>query len=131
MKRLATFAAILIAACNTAPPKQPEDVTVWQPRGQWAGKELLQTDPFISTSGLLRVTWETRSTSDTPGTFRIVLHSDVSGRSLAPVVEQEGPGSGVKYINEDPRSFFLVIEAKALEWRVDVAEGIAATRRGP
>jgi hypothetical protein len=58
-----------------------------------------------------------------------VLHSDVSGRPLAPVVEQHGPGSGVKYITEDPRSFFLVIESKGAEWTVDVAEGIAATRR--
>jgi hypothetical protein len=102
---------------------------VWQPRGRWSGREPLQTDSFISTTGFLRVTWEARGLSgDAEGTLRIVLHSDVSGRSLTPVVEHRGPGSGVNYITEDPRSFFLVIESDALAWSVEVAEGIAATR---
>ena len=91
----------------------------------------------MSTTGLLRVTWEARTpgtpgnpgTLGTPGTFRIALHSDVSGRSLTPVIDQRGPGTGMKYITEDPRSFFLVIESSGLEWSVDVAEGVAATRR--
>lgn len=103
---------------------------MWQPRGRWSGRELLQTDPFISTTGLLRVTWEARGVSaDTRGSLRIVLHSDVSGRSLTPVVEQDGSGAGVKYITEDPRSFFLVIEAAGIDWTVEVAEGIAGVRR--
>jgi hypothetical protein len=85
---------------------------------------LLQTDPFIANTGLLRVRWHARGTG---GTFTIVLHSDVSGRSLTPVVEHTGPGSGEKYISEDPRSFFLVIDGKDLEWSVEVAEGHAAT----
>ena len=127
--------AVLCAACHTKPAAQTEDITVWQPRGHWSGTGLLQTDPFISTTGLLRITWESRSTpstsgtSGTPGTLRIILHSDVSGRSLTPVVEHQGAGRGMKYITEDPRSFFLLIESKGLEWTVDVAEGIAATRK--
>jgi hypothetical protein len=80
----------------------------------------------------LRVTWDTRNLSATTGgTLHIVLHSDVSGRSLTPVVEQEGPGGGVRYVTEDPRSFFLLIEASGLEWSVEVAEGVAATRAKP
>jgi hypothetical protein len=126
-------AALLAASCNAA-PRQADEITVWQPRGQWSGRELLQTDPFISTSGLLRITWEARTlarvdAAGTPGTIRIVLHSDVSGRALTPVVEHRGSGSGVKYITEDPRSFFFVIESKGVEWTVDVAEGLAATRK--
>ena len=121
-------AALLVAACHTDSPTRTEDVTVWLPRGRWTGRELLQTDPFSSATGLLRVTWQSRSLSPAAGTLRIVLHSDVSGRSLAPVVEQQGPGSGMKYITEDPRAFFLVIESKNLEWAVEVAEGVPATR---
>jgi hypothetical protein len=122
---------LLAAACGHDSPTPTEDITIWQPRGQWSGRDLLQTDPFISTTGLLRVTWQTRTlgTAATSGTFRIILHSDVSGRSLTPVAEQTGAGRGVKYISEDPRSFFLVIDSKGLEWEVDVAEGIAATRK--
>lgn len=144
------------ATCNAPPPPQTEDITIWQPRGHWSGQSPLQTDPFISTTGLLRVTWQSRilgppsrpdnstaasarsdhsspgnssrAEADTPATLRIVLHSDVSGRSLAPVVEHTGGGSGVKYISEDPRSFFFVIESNGVEWDIEVAEGLTAQR---
>jgi len=123
------FAALLTVACGGAAPRRGDDVTIWESRGRWSGRALLQTDPFISTTGLLRVTWEARSTqSGNDATFTIVLHSDVSGRSLAPVVEQRGPGGGVKYVSEDPRSFFLVIDGRGVDWSVDVAEGLPATR---
>lgn len=126
------IALLLAASCRSDPPTRTEDITVWQSRGQWSGRALLQTDPFISTTGLLRVTWKTQNAAaGVEGTLRIVLHSDVSGRSLAPVVEHRGAGSGVKYVTEDPRSFFLVIDAKDVEWTVEVAEGISATRTTP
>ena len=121
--------ALTSVACGGATPRRTEDITIWEPRGRWSGRALLQTDPFISTTGLLRVTWQARNTR--PGddaTFTIVLHSDVSGRSLTPVVEQRGPGGGVRYVSEDPRSFFLVIDGRGVEWSVEVAEGLPATR---
>jgi len=90
---------------------------------------LLQTEPFISNTGLLRVTWEARgAASPNAGTLRVSLHSDVSGRVLAPVVDHRGAGRDVTYVNEDPRSFYLVIESVTLDWSVEVAEGIPATR---
>jgi hypothetical protein len=121
---------VLCAACHRDAAGRAEDVTIWQPRGRWSGRGLLQTDPFISTTGLLRVTWEARRVrSDARGTLRIVLHSDVSGRSLMTVVDHEGAGSGVKYVTEDPRSFFLLIESGDVDWSVEVAEGFAGTRQ--
>lgn len=123
------LAALTSIACGGATPRLTEDITIWESRGRWAGRALLQTDPFISTTGLLRVTWDARATEPaTDATFTIVLHSDVSGRSLTPVVDQRGPGGGVKYVSEDPRSFFLVIDGRGVEWSVDVAEGLPATR---
>jgi hypothetical protein len=122
----------LCAACTGAPPAATEEITVWRPLGKWSGSGLLQTDAFIGNSGLLRIAWNARNVSaSNAGTLRIVLHSDVSGRPLTPVVEQAGPGGGVKYVTEDPRSFFLLIEARGLEWSVEVAEGVAATRAQP
>ena len=120
--------ALFCVGCHTEATSHREEITVWQTRGRWSGHELLQTDPFISTTGLLRITWAARSDSAGVGTLRIVLHSDVSGRSLETVLEHKGPGGGVKYITEDPRSFFLVIESRGLEWSVEVSEGVAATR---
>lgn len=134
---LCCLVALTSVACGGATPRRTEDVTIWEPRGHWSGRALLQTDPFISTTGLLRVTWEARPPSHgngaagSPGahaTFTIVLHSDVSGRSLTSVVDQRGPGGGVKYVSEDPRSFFLVIDGRGVDWSVDVAEGLPATR---
>lgn len=121
------FVALLTVTCGGATSRRSEDITIWEPRGRWSGRALLQTDPFISTTGLLRITWEAGSSGD-DATFTIVLHSDVSGRSLTPVVDQRGPGGGVKYVSEDPRSFFLVIDGRGVEWSVDVAEGLPATR---
>ena len=125
---LLPLAFCLFAAC-TAKPTATEEITVWQPRGKWTGRAGQQTDPFISTTGQLRITWEARGASGSEATpFRIVLHSDVSGRPLLTAVDRRGPGKDVTYVTEDPRSFFLVVESDSLEWSVEVAEGFAATR---
>lgn len=99
---------------------------MWQPRGTWSGRGSQQTDPFISSTGLLRLTWGTRGAST--GAFKIVVHSDVSGRPLLTAVDTRGPGQDVTYVTEDPRAFFLVIESDELEWTIAVAEGLPGTR---
>ncbi|MGH9199835.1 MAG: hypothetical protein ACRD2A_01210 [Vicinamibacterales bacterium] len=105
---------------------------MWQPRGKWTGRAAQQTDPFISTTGQLRITWEARGPSEaSTKAFRIIVHSDVSGRPLLTAVDRRGPGKDVTYVIEDPRGFFLVIESEDLEWSVEVAEGIPAQRRRP
>lgn len=75
------------------------------------------------------MSWEARR-ADGPaeGTLRIVLHSAVSGRSLAQVVEHRGPGRDIAYVTENPRSFYFVIESANIEWTVEVAEGVSAVR---
>ena len=118
-----------LAGC-TASPQPVDDLTVWQPRGKWSGRAGQQTDPFISTTGVLRLTWEAQGpASANSGAFRIILHSDVSGRPLLVAVDRHGPGKDVTYVTEDPRGFFLAIESEGLEWSVEVAEGIPAHRR--
>jgi hypothetical protein len=125
---LVVLVLAVATACTTRPPAT-EDLTVWQPRGKWTGRAGQQTDPFISTTGVLRITWEARSPSGAnTGAFRIVLHSDVSGRPLLVAVDRLGPGKDVTYVTEDPRSFFLVIESEGLEWSVEIAEGYPARK---
>jgi hypothetical protein len=120
----------VLIACERAPRPRPQEITIWRPLAAWSGQGVLQTDPFTSNTGFLRVTWEARSVNPTQlGTLQIALHSDVSGRRLAMVLERRGPGRDVTYVSEDPRSFYLLIESTDLEWSVDVAEGIPATRR--
>jgi hypothetical protein len=88
----------------------------------------MQTEPFISDTGALRLRWET-SHEAAPGTgiFRVTVHSDVSGRSLVLAVDVRGVGRDTTYVNEDPRSFFLAVESANLDWTVAAEEGVAAT----
>jgi hypothetical protein len=130
--RLVVLALAVATACTTTTPAT-EELTVWQSRGKWTSRAGQQTDPFISTTGLLRITWEAHGASapaaPSAGRFRIIVHSDVSGRPLLVAVDRRGPGKDITYVTEDPRTFFLVIESEGLEWSVEVSEGIPAERR--
>jgi hypothetical protein len=119
--------ASLCGACSS--PQPVEDVTVWRPLGAWSGHGVLQTEAFISDTGVLRVSWEARGSGGAAdATLRVSVHSAVSGRLLAVAVDRRGAGRDVTYVAEDPRAFYLVIESRNLDWSVDVAEGVAATR---
>jgi len=90
----------------------------------------MQTDPFTGQTGAFRIRWEAQE--DEPassGTFRVTVHSDVSGRPLLVAVDHRGSGQDIAYVNEDPRDFYLVIEAVHVHWSVSVEEGI--TTVGP
>ena len=92
----------------------------------------MQTEPFISDTGSLRLRWET--THESPpgtGTFRVTVHSDVSGRSLVVAVDARGVAKDVAYVTEDPRSFFLAVESANVDWTVAADEGVAATAGAP
>ena len=88
----------------------------------------MQTEPFISDTGSLRLRWDTsREAAPGTGTFRVTVHSDVSGRSLVVAVDTRGVGRDTVYVNEDPRPFFLAVESTNLDWTVEAEEGVAAT----
>ena len=117
------------ASCRTASKPVTKDTIVWKPLGSWSGRALMQTEAFISDSGSLRIVWEAGSETTAPGrgSFKITLHSGVSGRSLLEAVNHEGPGRDVAYVTEDPREFFLVIDPSNLDWTVAVSEAVPAT----
>jgi len=88
----------------------------------------MQTEPFISDTGSLRLRWETRGeAAPGTGTFRVTLHSDVSGRSLLVAVDVRGVGRDTTYVTEDPRPFFLAVESANLDWTLEANEAVAAT----
>jgi hypothetical protein len=121
------LAATFAAACGEPATSATEAVVVWRSLGSWSGRGLVQTGPFISDTGSLRLKWEARNeTSPGSGTFKVTLHSDVSGRSLLVAVERKGAGGDTTYITEDPRAFFLVIEGTNLDWTVTAEEGVPA-----
>lgn len=119
--------AFLAASCAEAPaPSTP--FVVWRPLGSWSGRGSMQTDPFISNTGSLRIRWETRNeTAPGTGVFRVTVHSDVSGRPLVLAVDVKGPGRDTAYVTEDPRPFFLAVESANLDWTLAAEEGVTAT----
>jgi len=120
--------ALLNASCGGAADAARTPAVVWRKLGSWSGRGPMQTEPFISDTGSLRLRWETRNEA-APGTgiFRVTVHSDVSGRALVLAVDARGVGRDITYVSEDPRSFFLAVESANLDWTVAAEEGVAAT----
>ena len=115
-------------SCSGEAPRARTPSVVWRTLGSWSGRGSMQTEPFISDTGALRLRWET-SREATPGTgiFRVTVHSDVSGRPLVLAVDARGVARDTTYVNEDPRSFFLAVESVNLDWTIAADEGVAAT----
>jgi hypothetical protein len=124
--------AFFSASCRDATPPARTPTIVWRPLGSWSGHGSMQTDPFLSDTGSLRLRWETRNeTAPGTGTFRVTVHSDVSGRPLVVAIDARGAGGDVAYVSEDPRSFFLAVESVNLDWTLAADEGVDASRTGP
>jgi hypothetical protein len=111
-------------ATQPSPPR--ERTLVWRPLGSWSGHGSRQTESFTSDTGALRVRWETSAaTASEPTTpFRLTAHSAISGRPLQQVVESTGAGSGIGYVQQDPHVFYMVVDAKDLNWKFTVEEAV-------
>jgi hypothetical protein len=119
------------AAPRPAGPTPAVDTVIWEHLGQWSGTGSEQTESFTGQTGALRFKWQTRAIKGRPeGTFLLTVHSAISGRPLQVAVDQRGPGSDIAFINEDPRVFFAVVDAKDIEWSFSVDEAIG-TRTVP
>ena len=122
-------AALLTGACAAPEPKPvQEEAVAWKNLGQWSGRGNTQTESFIGLTGALRMRWRTKN--ETPagtGTFRLSLHSAISGRTLQETVDEKGPGEGTAYVAEDPRAFYITVESANLDWSVTVEEAIFGT----
>ncbi len=122
----------LSASCRSDAPRAQTTEVVWRPLGSWSGRGPVQTEPFISDTGSLRLRWETRNEGAAgTGRFRVTVHSDVSGRPLVLAVDASGVGRDTAYVNEDPRSFFLAVESSNLDWILSADEAVAATTATP
>ena len=90
------------------------------------------TESFLYEGGVLRVSWETKDDgSEGAGSFRLTVNSAVSGRELAVVADEEGPGKGQQYVSEEPRPAYLIVDAKGLTWSITVEEGQYAAQPQP
>jgi hypothetical protein len=127
-KGLLLATALFTLACRERPRPPAENVVIWRSLGSWSGQGSTQTGPFISDTGTLRLRWDARNeTTPGNGTFKVTVHSDVSGRPLAVAVDRKGAGADTAFVYEDPRPFFLVIESANLDWTISADEPVSAT----
>jgi hypothetical protein len=112
---------------RAAPASAATREVVWRSIGSWSGRGNTQTESFTSDTGSLRVRWQT-SHEDRPGdgSFRLTLHSAISGRPLAQAVDHRGVGADTSYLSEDPRVFYVVVDSARVEWSFTIDEGLGA-----
>ena len=127
----AGLAAAVTAGCGPGTTKTAQGAArgvAWRPLGSWSGRGSLQTESFTSETGALRVRWETKvpnaAAPPAAGVFRLNAHSAISGRMIQQVVEQAGAGTGVGYIQSEPRVFYVVVDSNQLSWTFTVEEAI-------
>jgi hypothetical protein len=125
------FHAVIVAAltftgCRPGPKHSVQQTLVgWQPVGSFSGRGNSQTESFNIDSGQWRIKWAT--TNEKPagaGSFRVTVHSAVSGRPMGVAVDHPGTGHGTAYVNEDPRLYHLVIESSNVDWSVAMEEAV-------
>ena len=120
---------LLSASCSEPAPREAETVAVVRSLGTFSGRGS-QTIGVVSESGHLRVTWETRNEHPPgAGTFRLALHSGVSGRPIELITDQRGEVSGTRDVTDDPRQYNLMVDSANLDWSFTVEEIVAARVR--
>lgn len=120
-----TLAGTFLVGCHaSAKPNPAHTVFAWEPVASWSGNADYQTDSFNIGTGQWRIKWEARNQpAASGGSFRIDVHSSVSGRFVMTSVNHQGAGQGVAYVAEDPREFFLVVQSTGVNWKVAVEQG--------
>lgn len=112
-------------AAGSAQAAKPATEVIWEHLGQWSGKSSVQTESFTGETGAFRIKWEAKADKNSPdASFLLTIHSAISGRPLQVAVDLKGSGADVAYVNEDPRVFFAVIDAKDTEWSFSIDEAI-------
>src|SRR5712691_4917394 len=122
---LLTTAAIGASDGRRAAPANAatRKVVVWRSIGSWSGGGDMQTESFTSETGSLRVRWQTtHEVRPGDGTFRLTLHSAISGRPLLQVVDHRGAGTQTSYVSEDPRVFYVVVDSAGVDWSFKIDE---------
>lgn len=120
------------SSCRRADPPPAEPTIAWRPLGSWSGRGNTQTESFTSDSGSMRVEWTTAKASKAgAGTFRLTIHSAISGRPLMEAVDQQGVGTGTAFVHEDPRVFFAVVESADLDWSFVLQEALFVEPKRP
>jgi hypothetical protein len=120
--------AALTVACQGSSPPPAERVAMTRPVGSWHGTGN-RTIGLVSDTGRFHIDWDARNEQPSgTGTFRLAVHSAVSGRPIQVITEQRGEGRGSADFQDDPRPYNLMIESANVDWSISVDEVVVATR---
>lgn len=105
-------------------PKEP--IVTWKRVGSWSGRGDGQTTTFFMERHEWRLNWEAKSArGDDESRLTVRAHSGDSGRILDVPLDGVQPGAGSVQMVQEPRVFYLSIEAGDLEWSLSADERIA------
>ena len=103
---------------------------VWRPTALWSGQASIQTDSFLSETGVFRVHWESQS----HGGYRYLAgyaSQRSAARPLLVSVDQRGTGQNMAHMHEDPCEFSPMIDASGVTWKVSLEEGLRTLASNP
>lgn len=120
---------VVLGGCSKPAGRPPDErVAVTRPVGSWQGRGN-STIGVNSDTGRFHIAWQARNEHPAGrGTFRLAVHSAVSGRPIQLITEQRGEGDGSADFQDDPRPYNLMIDSSNLDWSVSVEEVVVATR---
>ena len=85
----------------------------------------MQTETFLSDTGVFRIHWETKNESPAgKGTLKVAFRSGDSGRVIIDAVDQKGVGRGSSEVDDMVRWYYLSIDSANVDWHVAVEEPI-------
>jgi hypothetical protein len=61
------------------------------------------------------------------GRFKLIVGSSISGRTLMVMADVQGVGHNISYLNEEPRTFYALVESSNVDWKFTIDEGFPAT----
>jgi hypothetical protein len=126
--RVILLLVTVVAGCDRQAVPTQQSIATVRPLGTWEGSGN-RTIGITSDSGRLRVKWETREGASPGGSFRLTVHSAVSGRPIQVIADHQGAGGATVDFADDPRPYNLMIDSAGVQWLVSVDEIVAGRLR--
>jgi hypothetical protein len=126
--RVILLLVTVVAGCDRQAVPTQQSIATVRSLGTWEGSGN-RTIGITSDSGRFRVKWETREGALPGGSFRLTVHSAVSGRPIQVIADHQGAGGATVDFADDPRPYNLMIDSAGVQWLVSVDEIVAGRLR--
>lgn len=138
MRTVFLIPVLLAWGCGAEPPSTDsttmadtvvrEPAVTWQRIGSWSGRGNGQTTTFLMERHEWRLNWEAKSEAGGDASLTVRVHSADSGRVLDVPLEDVQLGAGSVKMVQEPRVFYISVEAGDLEWLLSADERIEGSQ---